>query len=433
MKNEVNQELVSIIVPVYKVEKTIRRCIESILNQNYRNFELILIDDGSPDDSGKICSEYVKIDSRVRVIHKDNSGVSDSRNLALKDAKGKYIQFADSDDFIAPEATGMLVHAMEEYKCDMVISDFYRVVDTRVARKGAIAEEGLLSREQFAMHLMEKPADFYYGVLWNKMFKKDIIDKYELTMDPEISWCEDFIFNLEYIRHTKKIYVLKAPIYYYVKTKNSLSTSGLNISRIIQMKKTVFTVYNKFYKDVFNEKDYEKSQIQVYRFFVDAASDGIVPPIFISNSVRLGEEKVYANFDAINTNGFLRYSYLHRKVMESYLNTFALRNDITYEEAVVLLYIRSGGIVKTKNDLSDLTGLSQKKVNQALQKLKSENIVSWKDGNCTIYNDKLIDEIGKVEEQFMQDMFYGLSEKEIEDYLRVSDMMMKNISYMISH
>ena len=107
--------MVSIIVPVYNTEQYLRRCIDSIVNQEYTDFELLLIDDGSKDSSGVICDEYAEKDARVRVIHKENSGVSDSRNCALDHAKGKYIQFLDSDDWITPDATRLLVRSAEEY------------------------------------------------------------------------------------------------------------------------------------------------------------------------------------------------------------------------------------------------------------------------------------------------------------------------------
>ena len=120
--------MVSIIVPVYNAEQYLRRCVDSILNQEYTDFEVFLVNDGSTDSSGDICEEYGNKDTRVIVIQKENTGVSDSRNLALDRARGKYLQFLDSDDWITPDATRLFVRAAEEYGCDMVISDFYRVV-----------------------------------------------------------------------------------------------------------------------------------------------------------------------------------------------------------------------------------------------------------------------------------------------------------------
>lgn len=168
--------------------------MDSILSQDYRDFELLLMDDGSKDASGEICDAYAQQDGRVRVIHKENSGVSDTRNQALELARGTFLQFLDSDDWIVPEATRLLVRSMEEYNCDMVISDFYRVSGERLAQKGDIEEDKVMSRQEFASYMIENPADFYYGVLWNKMYRRSIIEEYHIRMDTSISWCEDFLF-----------------------------------------------------------------------------------------------------------------------------------------------------------------------------------------------------------------------------------------------
>lgn len=172
------QPMVSIIVPIYNAEQYLRRCVDSILNQEYTDYELLLVNDGSTDASGDICEEYGDQDPRVIVIQKENTGVSDSRNRALDRARGKYLQFLDSDDWITPDATRLFVRAAEEYGCDMVISDFYRVVGERLSPKGDIEEEGVLTREEFAAHMMENPADFITvccgtsctaGILWKSI------------------------------------------------------------------------------------------------------------------------------------------------------------------------------------------------------------------------------------------------------------------------
>lgn len=123
-----------------------------------------------------------------------------------------------------------------------------------------------MDQEAFVGCMMEKPADFYYGVLWNKLYRRDIIQEHQLQMNPEINWCEDFMFNLEYIRHARRFYALHTPIYYYVKTKGSLASQGINLSKTIKMKLTVFAYYNDFYKNVLDEEEYEKNRLQVYRF-----------------------------------------------------------------------------------------------------------------------------------------------------------------------
>lgn len=117
-----------------------------------------------------------------------------------------------------------------------------------------------MTREAYAAHMMENPADFYYGVLWNKLYRRKLVEQYRLRMDPEISWCEDFMFNLEYIRRAKRFYALQLPIYYYVKTKGSLATQGLSLTKTVKMKLSVFEYYQQFFKEVLDEEEYERSR-----------------------------------------------------------------------------------------------------------------------------------------------------------------------------
>lgn len=368
------QPIVSIIVPVFNAEKFLRRCVDSILSQEYTDFELILVNDGSKDSSGAICDEYAEQDSRVRVIHKENTGVSDSRNQAIAMAQGIYLQFLDSDDWMTPDATKLLVRAATENNCDMVIADFYRVIGDRLSPKGDIEEEGVLTREEFAAHMMENPADFYYGVLWNKLYRRDIVEKHHLRMDTDINWCEDFMFNLEYIRHAHVFYALHAPIYYYVKTKGSLVSQGASVSKTIKMKLTVFEYYNKFYKHVFDEEDYEKNRLQVYRFLIDAAGDGVVPPSILPGSKRLGDERNFVNQDILDGDSFMAKEYRQRKLLEYYLETAAVKNDLTLREAKVLLYLQEYP-VDSRKELADFMNVSWRSLTLTLQRLAAKELI----------------------------------------------------------
>lgn len=365
---------VSIIVPVYNAQEFLARCVDSVLNQEYRDFELLLVDDGSTDASGSICDEYARKDSRVQVIHKENSGVSDSRNLALDRAQGEYLQFLDSDDWITPDATKLFVRAAQESQADIVIAHFYRVVGERLSPKGDIEEEGVLTREEFAAHMMDNPADFYYGVLWNKLYRRDIVERARLRMDSAISWCEDFIFNLEYIRHAEIFYALHAPVYYYVKTKGSLVSQGNSFSRTVRMKLSVFEYYNNFYKDVL-EEDYEKRRLQVYRFFIDAAGDGMVAPSPLPGSQKLGSEKNFVNAQMLAQEGFLMDSYRDRKLMEYYLERAALKYDLTLGEAKVLLCVGTQQCWKSRKEFSDLLHISSYSLTASLNRLLSKGMI----------------------------------------------------------
>ena len=363
------QPMVSIIVPIYNAEQYLRRCVDSILNQEYTDYELLLVNDGSTDASGDICEEYGDQDPRVIVIQKENTGVSDSRNRALDRARGKYLQFLDSDDWITPDATRLFVRAAEEYGCDMVISDFYRVVGERLSPKGDIEEEGVLTREEFAAHMMENPADFYYGVLWNKLYRRDIVEEHNLRMDTDINWCEDFMFNLEYIRYAKVFYALHAPIYYYVKRKGSLASQGINISKTVKMKLNVFEYYNNFYKHVLEEEDYEKNRLQVYRFFIDAAGDGTVPPSILPGSKKLGDERVFVNTEILQAEGPAGEDYRKRKLLEHYLEPVALKGDLKVMDVCLLLCLCEKHEWDSRRELADFAGITRTNLTSGLQRL----------------------------------------------------------------
>ena len=205
-------EKVSIIVPVYNGEAHLTRCAESILAQDYPELELILVDDGSRDASFELMRELAARDTRVKAIHKENGGVSSARNRGLDEASGRYIQFSDVDDWLPIDATKLFMREIEAADADLVIGDFYRVVGNNVSRKGSIDEGGLLNRQEYADEMLRSPADLYYGALWNKLYRRDLIERYAVRMDETISYSEDMIFNLEYLLHADKIAVLKAPV-----------------------------------------------------------------------------------------------------------------------------------------------------------------------------------------------------------------------------
>ena len=268
---------VSIIVPVYNGEKTLERCVDSVLKQEYEDFELFLVNDGSTDKTREICDRYAASDERVLVIHKENSGVSESRNMAIAQAHGEYLQFLDCDDWITPDATKLLVRAAREEQADLVIADFYRVIGERLSHKGDIGIDGVMDQEAFVGCMMEKPADFYYGVLWNKLYRRSIIRREEMKCPEGLSWCEDFLFNLEYLRHVRLVAAVPHPVYYYVKRPESLVMTQATVRNTIEMKRLTFSYYKKLYQAL---DLYEKQKVQVYGYLISGAVDGITLPDF---------------------------------------------------------------------------------------------------------------------------------------------------------
>ena len=422
---------VSIIVPIYNAEKHLARCIESVLKQNFKNFELILMNDGSTDSSEAICNEYALKDSRVLVVNKENSGVSDTRNQAIKLAKGKYLQFIDSDDWISSDATELLYKTAEENACEMVIADFYRVVGNRLSQKGRIRVKGVVSKEEFAIEMMENPADFYYGVLWNKIYRKDIIEKNSIYMDKDISWCEDFIFNMEYIRRINNVYVLHVPIYYYVKTPNSLVSQGSSVSKTVKMKQTVFKYYKEFYKEIFEEEDYNKIQLQVYRFLFDAAGDGLVGPAILPGSMKIGNERINIEATIAKSSNIFSNNYKELKLFDKYLETIALKHNLLLDDVKVLYCLSQlSDIYKTK-EMSEILYISKKRISSSIQKLISKKYIKLNKKEKKYYilenNDEIMNDLNNVNKSYEDSIYEEITKEEIAQYKKIQEIIKNNI------
>lgn len=268
--------LISLIVPIYNVAPYLETCLDSIKNQTYQNFEAILVNDGSDDASPYICRSYARSDTRFCIINKPNSGVSDSRNRGMDKASGKYLQFMDGDDWLTPDAMETFVHTAESTGSDMVISHFYRVSKDRLAHQGHIKKSCVLTRQEFAEQMVKAPANYYYGVLWNKFFRRSIVEAHHLRCPENVDWCEDFLFNLNYIEYVRLITAVPKPLYYYRKRMDSLVNTQATLRTAISTKRMTFA----YYKDLYQKLDlYEEQKANIYRYFLSTATDGAVGPL----------------------------------------------------------------------------------------------------------------------------------------------------------
>lgn len=214
------QPQISIIVPIYNVEEFLPRCIESILNQTFTDFELILVDDGSPDNSGAICDEYSQKDNRIRTIHKVNEGVSKARNYGLKTCCGKYVTFVDSDDFVEKNWLKDIHTVIKECEdVEIVKWGYYMEMDAHTKTYVSDKKYELHSTEEM---LKTNDKFNYSGFLWNSMFKKEILCN--LFFDETLNYCEDHIFSYTAFQRCKSMCILDTPYYHYViHNSNSLS------------------------------------------------------------------------------------------------------------------------------------------------------------------------------------------------------------------
>ena len=199
---------VSIIVPVYNIENYIRVCVESILAQTYESFELILVDDGSKDNSGILCDEYAAIDSRVKVIHKENGGVSSARNTGLQQAKGKWIMYVDGDDWIEPDMIESLIETAKATEADLVFGDFIKY--------GANAgNKQLPSWSTDKKDSMSRYIAYSMTTIWGSIAKRSLYTEHSLKSPDGVSYCEDFHLIVRLCHFAKKIVNVHRPFYHY--------------------------------------------------------------------------------------------------------------------------------------------------------------------------------------------------------------------------
>lgn len=217
-----NQPLLSVIIPVYKVENYLQRCLDSIINQTYKNLEIILVDDGSPDNSGKICDEYAQKDRRIKVIHQKNKGLSGARNSGLKISKGEYLAFLDSDDWIEPEMYTVLIELIEENNLDMARCS----IDQTDGKNNKIilplkrnADKLIKDKRIFELYFDE----FLCKVVWNAVYKRAIVEN---VYYPEGLQSEDNYASGMYLFNCKRVMITTQILHHYWQNPNSITNSN---------------------------------------------------------------------------------------------------------------------------------------------------------------------------------------------------------------
>lgn len=221
---------ISVIVPVYKTEKFLSACIESILNQTYHDLEVLLVDDGSPDSSGQICEEYAKKDNRIKVIHQKNAGVASARNAGLDLAVGDYITFVDSDDYIQPQMYEKMIRCVEDNHCDFVMCDCMKVYSD--ARKviyshnirGGLYNEEQLYREYYP-HLLIMPSIEYPATISNGVCMIKNIGQKLPRYEVGIRYSEDWLFGCQMMVQIHSFYYMKGQAYYIYNCSNQSSAT----------------------------------------------------------------------------------------------------------------------------------------------------------------------------------------------------------------
>lgn len=231
---EVNQEneLISIIVPIYNVEKYLGKCVESILNQDYQNIEVILVDDGTKDNSGKIADRKAEKDKRVKVIHQKNSGVSAARNAGIEKAQGKYVCFVDADDYVMSDFISYYYHLIKQNKADIALTPFPRKFnETSIYHQEQSKEDyiEIWNGQRAAKEML------YYNLViasWNKMISKDLLDKYQIRFNTNLAYGEGFKFSIDCFQRAEKVVVGHRKVYCYRVDNPSSAMTKFNMKLV---------------------------------------------------------------------------------------------------------------------------------------------------------------------------------------------------------
>ncbi len=220
---------VSVIVPVYNVEQYLEKCIKSIMGQTYADIEIILIDDGSTDSSGSICDSYACRDSRIRVLHKPNGGISDARNAGLDIARGNYIAFVDSDDYIHPQLLQILNDGITQNHSQVSVCGFTRVYDGQTVNRqqyDSINWTILKKDEDRVSYLLGDGIHITFTVAWNKLYRKELFDGIRFPMG---KMYEDEFTTYKLLHKASSIAYTSIPLYFYVQRAESIMHSSCSV------------------------------------------------------------------------------------------------------------------------------------------------------------------------------------------------------------
>ena len=222
------QPLISVIVPIYGIERYIGICIESILDQTYQKLEVILVDDGSPDRSPELCDLYARKDSRIKVVHKENGGLVSARKAGLQASTGQYVGYVDGDDWIEPQFYASLVKAMLEFDADIVVSGMSRDLfstSSRICSKipaGNYEGERLIKLKQNMLTFGKFSRIGISTYVWNKLFKREMLLPYQMKVDENISIGEDAAVTYPYLMACDRVSVIDNFLYHYRQREDSM-------------------------------------------------------------------------------------------------------------------------------------------------------------------------------------------------------------------
>jgi glycosyltransferase involved in cell wall biosynthesis len=253
--------LISIIVPVYNMERYLDRCVSSIVNQTYKNIEIVLVDDGSTDSSPKMCEDYAKNDDRIKVVHKENGGLSDARNAGLKIAIGDYIGYVDSDDWIEPDMYERMVNACIDNDAEMALCRYFREYDDKTIDDGTDRVD-ILDRETLLnIYITDKDGFMVYNSVWSKLFKRELVEN---VMFPKGQNSEDIMYTTRAMCKLNKAVYIDASLYHYVIDRKD---SIMNVAKTERMFKDELPFWREHIKCIRDNVSDAMADLAAYYYY----------------------------------------------------------------------------------------------------------------------------------------------------------------------
>jgi glycosyltransferase involved in cell wall biosynthesis len=298
---------ISIIVPVYNVEKFLKKCLDSLVNQTLKDIEIIVVDDGSPDDSHVIYEEFASRDSRIKIIKKENAGVSEARNTGMDVASGEFLMFVDSDDWMPLDGCEILYNEYLNTGADMILADVYIASNGNISKNDIFKEAFSTEKTDFFRSYQKACIGYSYnpfpavkwnipglGSPWNKLFKRSIIQLNKLRFDPYVKGIyDDNLFTLHYLMHIKSFSYVKRPVYYFRIVTGSL-TQGFK-ENTLDINSRIFDRINQFMNETGNPEYFREA---FYVYVIRRLSKSMNVYFFALNNKKSNKEK-YAELNNV--------------------------------------------------------------------------------------------------------------------------------------
>lgn len=295
MENITSENLkFSILVPVYNSENYLHSCIESVLNQAYDNFELVLVDDGSKDSSGLLCDEYEKKDSRVRAFHKENGGPLSTRLFAIEQARGDFLVFLDSDDYLTPDALEVLNKTILEEHCDCVIFGYQKVYEGKILRK--VCDDKKLSAEGQKDVMIKTCFTSRYGSMCTKCIKRTAAVGKDISQYGKLAMGEDYLQSLHIMKDCEKVTFIPDVLYNYTVNPNSLTqhSNRYLLEPFFRVRTDALAFFESL--GIFEEKEYDEFFESCLGVLITKVTDFALSEISKSEKIKL--------FEYIHNNDF---------------------------------------------------------------------------------------------------------------------------------